>query len=34
MSENKVFLAAIDRYTETTTVSNTEKKINGKDFIN
>jgi capsid portal protein len=33
MSENKVFLAAIDRYTETTTVSNTEKKINGKDFI-
>lgn len=33
MSENKVFLAAIDRYTETTTVSNTEKKISGKEFI-
>ena len=34
MSENnKVFLAAIDRFVETNTVSGVEKKVNGKDFI-
>lgn len=33
MLENKIFLAAIDKYTETNTVDAEEKKINGKDFI-
>lgn len=33
MSENKVFLAAIDQYVQANTVSSTEKKISGKDFI-
>lgn len=33
MLENKIFLAAIDKYTETNIVDNLEKKINGKDFI-
>lgn len=33
MLENKIFLAAIDKYTETNIVDAEEKKINGKDFI-
>lgn len=33
MSENKIFLAAIDQYIRTNTVSSEEKKITGKDFI-
>lgn len=33
MLENKIFLAAIDKYTESNIVDNIEKKITGKDFI-
>ena len=33
MLENKIFLAAIDKYIETNIVDAEEKKINGKDFI-
>ena len=34
MSESKkIFLAAIDQYVQTNTVSSEEKKINGKDYI-